>query len=131
MDRNPARALVMAGGLMCSLTATLALASEWEPARIDKLFVQANQDVYVFKAPAQGGSQEDWRNPDACDNASRAVLRPRQTIDDVVSGVLSYEQAYAALLGAKLNSHSVSLFLEGCVLIGSVTYPLIERVAIL
>jgi hypothetical protein len=130
MRGNPKWALVAAIGVIGGLTATLALAGEWDAGAIDKIVVHNDRTISVFKASKLGLPQEDWPNPDACGNASKAILRPMQSVDDVLSGMLSYEQAYAALLGAKLNKQKIAVFLDGCALVGSETYPMIDAVAV-
>ena len=131
MSSNPVNGLAVLVGATCGLVATLALAGEWTgPASIDKIVVHADQDVSIFKASVPGGPQEDWPNPDACDFSSRAILRPVKNIDGVVSGISSYEQAYAMLLGAKLNGQAILVLLDGCVLFGDATVPMIAAVAI-
>ena len=125
---NPAVASVAAA--ICGLAPLPALAGEWSgQSTIDKIVVHADQDISVYKTSALGGQQEPWPNPDGCDNSSRVILRPVRSVDDVVTGIQSYEQAYAALLGAQLNGHRVSVFLNGCTSIRGVTFPLIEAVA--
>jgi hypothetical protein len=131
MSGIPAYGLALLVGATYGLVATLALAGEWTgPAAIDKIVVHADQDVSVFKSSVPGGPQEDWPNPDACDFSSRVVLRPVKDIDGIVSGISSYEQAYSTLLGAKLNGQSILVFLDGCVLFGNATVPMITAVAI-
>ena len=131
MIRKPTRAFAAAVGTTCSLVATLATGAGWSGrAMVDKIVVHADQDISVFKASEVNGLQEDWPNPDACDDSSKVILRPVRSVDGISSGVSSYEQAYAALLGAKLNGQTVVVFLNGCTSIGTVTFPLIEAVAI-
>ena len=130
MGKNSNRAFASAVAVICGLMPPLVLAGEWSGrAAIYKIVIHADQDVSVYKASAVGGQQEDWPNPDGCDDSSRAILRPVRSVDNVVTGISSYEQAYAALLGAQLNAHRVSVFLNGCTSIGAVTVPLIEAVA--
>ena len=131
MERNPTRALAGAIGLVCGIAASLAQAGEWAGrATIDKLVIHPHWEVSVYKASEVNGQQEDWPNPDACDDSSRVILRPFRDDLGVLTGMESYEQAYAALLGAKLNGHKIAVLLNGCALFNNVTVPLIEAVAI-
>lgn len=72
-------------------------------------------------------------------NAIRAVamanvlicgLAPSLADAGVPGGILSYDQAYAALLAAKLNTRIVSVLLEGCASVDGVSFPTIQAVAI-
>ena len=136
MSRNSTTALAIIVGVACGFTTTVAPAGEWDAGAINKIVIQDDNTISIFKESAQGGSQEDWSNPDACDNPSRAILIMPRTVRRVGVGLVgvgmsSYEQAYAALLGAKLNARKVSVFLDGCLLIGNQTFPLIDAVAVI
>ena len=131
MRGNPKRALVAAIGVIGGLTATLALAGEWERAIINKIVIHADKTVSVFRNSEKEVTRVDWPNPDACDNSSRAILRPYQEWHGVASGILSYEQAYAALLGAKLNGQTITVLLDGCTMVDGLTFPMIQAVAVI
>ena len=116
---------------MCGLTTTLTLAGEWERALINKIVIHADQTISVYKNSEKEFTRVDWPNPDACDNSSRAILRPlRQWEGYPATGIPSYEQAYAALLGAKLNGQTITVFLKGCTLVDGLTFPMIDAVAL-
>ncbi len=70
------------------------------------------------------GFNGDWRNPDVCDDASRAVLSPTTSTPE------AYTEKYAALLGAQLAGREVNLFLSGCISVSGVTRPVITEIAI-
>ena len=78
MSGSPTWALVMAVGILLDLTTTLALAGEWDAGAIDKIVVHNDRTVSVFKASKLGLPHENWPNPDACGNASKAIQRPMQ-----------------------------------------------------
>lgn len=131
MNRAPARAVATCVGAACCLCAALSQAGEWSGrVVVDKIVVHADRDVSVYTASEADGRQQDWPNPDACNNSSKVILRPPRDESGVLSGIESYEQAYDALLGAKLSGQKVTVFLNGCTFIGNVTFPLIEAVAI-
>lgn len=130
MSGNAIRAVAMANVLICGLAPSLADAGEWERARVNKIVVHADQTISVYKTSEQDGTRVDWPNLDACDNSSRAILRPYRHWEGVPGGILSYDQAYAALLAAKLNTRIVSVLLEGCASVDGVSFPTIQAVAI-
>jgi hypothetical protein len=110
-------------GTMCSLAATLALAGEWsdEGERIRRITVRTDRTVTVIS------DSQTWPNPDSCDSAAKVVLLP----PGADGAVASYEEIYALLLSALENSRQVLVFLDGCALSGSETFPRLTEVAIL
>ena len=119
MHRPFISVLATFAGVISVFLATFAEAGDWTGrSTIEKVIVQPDRTIIVVRA------SEDWPNPDGCDNPSRAILLQPDKI-------LSYDQAYAALLGAKLNNQFVSLLLDGCTDFKGVTSPIITAVAIL
>jgi hypothetical protein len=100
-----------------------ATAGDWSgpaPIGIARITVRADQTITVV---SEAGT---FPNPDSCDNATRIILLP----PGAPGAVLSYQQVYDLLLGAKLNRRPIRVFLEGCTLFGSETFPVLVEVAL-
>ena len=122
MNAKIRKLLAIMVGVLCSLTAMLALAGEWSGrSTIRKLTVRDDQTVLVS---SESGA---WKNPDLCDNASRIVL----LAPGAEGAAIAYKEVYATLLGAHLTRREINAFVDGCTSIGSKTYPVLTRVAVL
>jgi hypothetical protein len=116
------RMLVVWLGVASSIAATHALAGEWSNGhRISRITVRADRAITVFSGT------EAWPNPDACDSNAKIVLLP----PGAVGAVESYAEIYAVLLSAFEGNRRVLVFLDGCALSGSETFPRLAEVAIL
>ena len=121
MNSKLKKLLAIMAGVLCSLTAMIALAGEWsEQTLIGKITVRDDQTVIVVRDSGK------WNNPDLCDNAGRIVLLP----PGAEGAALAYKEVYASLLGAHLTNREISAFLDGCTLIGNKTFPILARVAV-
>ncbi len=113
--------LALMVGVLFSLTAMFALAAGWSSNKsIGRIIVFDNQTISVY--PASG----TWGNPDLCDSGARIVLLG----PGAEGAAIAYKEIYATILGAHLTKRNIRAFLNGCHMIGSKTYPLLERVIV-
>jgi hypothetical protein len=123
MSSNIGRVLAASLGAACSIAATHALAGVWsdEDHRIRRITVRADRTITVIN------DSQSWPNPDGCDSAAKIVLLPPGT----VGAVPSYEEIYALLLSAFESNRHIFVFLDGCALNGSETFPRLAEVSVL
>jgi len=121
MNEQTRKLLAVAMGVLCTLTATIALAGVWSSrTSIDRIIVRDDQAVIVFRASAK------WKNPDLCDSDTSIVLLP----PGAQGAAPAYKEIYASLLGAHLTNRKIKAFLKGCTRIGNKTFPVLTRVTV-
>ena len=121
MNMTIRKLLAVALGIVCSLTATFALAGGSSGrVIIDRLTVRDDRAIVLIN---ESGT---WRNPDLCDNNKRVILLP----PGAAGSVLGYKEFYAALLGAHLTRRQISVFVNGCTLVGGKTFPIVVKVTV-
>ena len=121
MNARIRKLLAITVGVVCSLTATFALAGAWSGrVTIDKLTVRVDRAIFI------ANTSGTWKNLDLCDNDTKVVLLP----PGAQGAVLAYKEIYASLLGAHLTRREIGAFLSGCALVGNQTFPIVVRVVI-
>jgi hypothetical protein len=117
----PIKLLALCLGVMCSLMTAVALAGGWSgKTTIQRVAVRVDRTIIVAAEPGP------WVNPDVCDDPSKIVLLP----PDSGTAPAAYKEIYALLLGAKVSNREINVYLDGCTLIGSKTFPVFTQVAI-
>ncbi len=121
MNAKIRKLLAVMVGILCSLTAMVALAGAWSGRTlIGRITVRVDQTVIIFR---ESGT---WKNPDFCDKDTKIILLP----PGAEGAALAYKEVYASLLGAHLTKREINAFLNGCTLIGSQTFPILAQVAV-
>ncbi len=121
MNAKIRKLLAVMVGILCSLTAMVALAGAWSGRTlIGRITVRVDQTVIVVN---ESGT---WKNPDFCDNDTKIILLP----PGAEGAALAYKEVYASLLGAHLTNREINAFLDGCTLIGNKTFPVLTQVAV-
>jgi hypothetical protein len=121
MKVKTGKLLAIVVGVLCSLTATIALAGEWSvKTSIARIVVRDDQAVLVYR---DGGK---WKNSDLCDKDSYIVLLP----SGAKGGNPAFREVYASLLGAHLANRKIKAFLAGCSKNGGRTYPRLTRITV-
>ena len=108
-------------GVLCGLTATIALAGGFTAkTTIKNLVVQTDKTIVVK------GDAGDWANPDLCDSSVKIIL-PSPTSENAPE---AYTEVYAVLLSAHLTGRQMRALLDGCMVLGNLSFPLISLVQI-
>ena len=116
-----AKQLMLAISTCCVVGGWLpAMADGWTGRQITSQVVyKQDRTVIVY------GQTGAWKNPDACDDASRLILLPAGS-----PSPQAYTEQYATLLGAHLSGREVNAFVSGCEVLGGSSVPVIKQVAV-
>jgi hypothetical protein len=109
-------------------TAVCGMLVAWLPAWADGWTGRQITAQVVYKQDRTVilyGQTGVWKNPDACDDASRLILLPAGSPSPA-----AYTEQYATLLGAHLSGREVNAFVSGCAVLGGSSVPVVKQVAV-